>query len=105
MESGPIEGLGRTVGKTGIPVALKVAGKRFWSSRRCRLQVELRVYPPETAQASPIAVSMLALAWKERGFSKLGEKPMTFAGAGLTPGGSAASVFGNCTKFSTVVSN
>ena len=71
-----MDGLGRVTGKIGIPVASNVAGKRFLSSRRCKLQVELRVYPPEIDHASPSAVSTLALAWKERGFSKLGEKPM-----------------------------
>ena len=69
-----MDGIRTYGGKIGMPVASNVAGKRFLSRRRCRLQVELRVYPPEIDHASPQRVSTLALAWKERGFLKLGRK-------------------------------
>ena len=42
IDSAPIVGSGRVVGKIGMPVASIVGAKRLRSSRRCRFFVELR---------------------------------------------------------------
>src|SRR5437868_4867336 len=88
-----------------MPVESNVAGNKFLSKRRCNPHVEFLVYPAEIVQLSLITVSMLLLAWNERGLWKFGSKPSTRCGAGLTPAGIDVSVFGNARKFSTLGSN